>query len=78
MCITDLAGPAGYLPLNPEALMRKNMAFAFAAAALGMGMIAWAKASIIGPTDEVIRPKVEMLAPAASLNLPFQVLKPLY
>jgi hypothetical protein len=58
--------------------MRKNLSFAFAAVAMGVVMIAWAKASIIAPNDEVIRPKVEMAAPVANPNLPFQVLKPLY
>jgi hypothetical protein len=58
--------------------MRKNLSFAFAATAMGLAMIAWAKASIIAPSDEVVRPKVEMAAPAASPNLPFQVLQPLY
>jgi hypothetical protein len=58
--------------------MRKNLSFAFAAVVMGVAMIAWAKASIIAPNDEVIRPKVEMAAPVANPNLPFQVLKPLY
>ena len=58
--------------------MRNNISFAFAAAAMGVAMIAWAKASIIAPNDEVVRPKIEMLAPAANPNMPFQVLKPLY
>ena len=45
---------------------------------MGVAMIAWAKASIVVPNDEVVRPKVEMAAPAANPNLPFQLLKPLY
>ena len=59
--------------------MRKNISFAFAAGAMGVAMIAWAKASIIAPNDEVVRPKIEMLVLlAANPNMPFQVLKPLY
>ena len=58
--------------------MRKNISFAFASAAIGVAMIAWAKASIVVPSDEAVRPKVEMAAPAANPNLPFQLLKPLY
>ena len=58
--------------------MRKNISFAFAAVAIGVAMIAWAKASIVVPNDEVVRPKVELAAPAANPNLPFQVLKPVY
>ena len=58
--------------------MRKNLSFAFAAAAMGVAMIAWAKASIIAPNEDVVRPKVDLAAPAANPNLPFQVLKPLY
>jgi hypothetical protein len=58
--------------------MRKNISFAFASAAIGVAMIAWAKASIVVPNDEVVRPKVEMAAPAANPNLPFQLLKPVY
>ena len=45
---------------------------------MGVAMIAWAKASIVVPSDEAVRPKVEMAAPAANPNLPFQLLKPLY
>jgi len=58
--------------------MRKNLSFAFAAVAIGVAMIAWAKASIVAPNEEVIRPKVELAAPAAHPNLPFSVLKPVY
>ncbi len=58
--------------------MRKNLCFAFAAAAMGVAMVAWAKASIITPNDEVVRPKLEMPAPAAYPNLPFQTLRPVF
>jgi hypothetical protein len=58
--------------------MRKNISFAFAAVAIGVAMIAWAKASIVAPNDEVVRPKVELAAPAANPNMPFSVLKPVY
>ena len=58
--------------------MRKNLSFAFAAAVMGVAMIAWAKASIIASNDEVVRPKLEMAAPAANPNLPFQVLRPVF
>ena len=58
--------------------MRKHLSFAFVSAAMGVAMIAWAKASIVVPNDEVVRPKIEMAAPAANPILPFQVLKPLY
>ena len=56
--------------------MRKHISFAFAAAAMGLAMIAWAKASM--PGEDTFRPKVELPAPAAHPFMPFQQLKPLY
>jgi hypothetical protein len=58
--------------------MRKNLSFAFAAAALGLVMVAWAKASIIASNEDVARPKVELASPAAHPNMPFQTLRPVF
>ena len=58
--------------------MRKHIGFAFTAAAMGLAMIAWAKASIFASKEVVVRPRVELASPAANQNLPFQVLKPVY
>ena len=40
--------------------MRKQLAFAFAAAAIGLITIAWAKDSIVVPNHDVARPKTEL------------------
>ena len=58
--------------------MRKHLGFGFAAAAVGFAMIAWAKASVVVPIDDVVRPKVELASRTAHPNLPFQVLAPLW
>ena len=58
--------------------MRKQLAFAFAAAAIGLITIACAKGSIVVPNHDVVRPKTEFAAPALNPNLPFQVLRPVY
>ena len=59
--------------------MRKHLRFAFAAAAVGLAMIAWANAGLVKPSsNEVVRPKVELASPALNPNLPFQVLRPVY
>jgi len=58
--------------------MKERSGFALLAAAIGCAMIALAQASI-GPSKEsVVRAKMDLPAPAANPNLPFQVLKPLY
>ena len=58
--------------------MRKQLGFAFAAAAIGLITIACAKGSIVVPNHDVVRPKTELAAPALNPNLPFQVLRPVY
>jgi hypothetical protein len=59
--------------------MRRHLRFAFAAAAVGLAMIAWANAGLVKPSsNEVVRPKVELASPALNPNLPFQVLRPVY
>jgi hypothetical protein len=58
--------------------MGKHLRFAFAAAAMGLAMIAWAKAGSVVSGADILRPKVELAAPAADPNLPFQVLRPVY
>ena len=58
--------------------MRKQLAFGFAAVAIGLITIAWAEASIITPHHDFVRPKTELAPPALNPNLPFQVLRPVY
>ena len=58
--------------------MRKHIGFAFAATAVGLAMIAFAKASVGTPRGDVVRPKVELASPVLNPNLPFQVLVPVY
>jgi hypothetical protein len=58
--------------------MKERIGFAFVAAAVACAMIAFAQAGIVTSKETVGRPKVEMLPAAASPNLPFQVLQPLY
>jgi hypothetical protein len=57
--------------------MRKQLGFAFAAAAIGLITIAWTEASIVTP-HHVFRPKPELAPSALTPNLPFQVLRPVY
>jgi len=61
-----------------EDSMRKHLRFAVAAAAVGVAMIALARAGDPVSTHEVVRPKVELAAEVANPNLPFQVLRPIY
>jgi hypothetical protein len=58
--------------------MKERIAFAFVVAAIGCSMIALAQASIVAYQESVVRAKMDLPAPAAHPNLPFQVLKPLY
>jgi hypothetical protein len=58
--------------------MRKQLAFAFAAAAIGLITIACAKGSIVVPNHDAVRPKAELAPPALNPNVPFQVLRPVY
>jgi len=58
--------------------MRKHFRFAFAAAAVGLAMIAWAKAGSVVSSVDIIRPKAELTPTAVDPNLPFQVLRPVY
>jgi hypothetical protein len=67
--------------LDWEASMRQHLRFAFAAAAVGLAMIAWARAGndvTSSSSYDVVRPKVELGSPALNPNLPFQVLRPVY
>lgn len=58
--------------------MKKRIGFALVAAAIGCAMIALAQAGL-GPSKEtVVRAKMDLPAPVATPNLPFEVLKPLY
>ena len=58
--------------------MKERIGFALLAAAIGCAMIALAQASIGPSMESVVRVKMDLPAPAANPNLPFQVLKPLY
>jgi hypothetical protein len=59
--------------------MRKQLAFGFAAVAIGLVTIAWAEASIVTPHHhDLVRPKAELVPSALTPNLPFQVLRPVY
>ena len=68
--------------------MRQLIGFAFAAAAIGCAMIAFAHAGIGASKDRVanearnlccwVRPKIDLPAPAAYPILPSQALKPIY
>jgi hypothetical protein len=58
--------------------MKKRIGFALVAAAIGCAMIALAQAGIGPSKDNAVRAKMDLPAPAADPNLPFQVLKPLY
>jgi hypothetical protein len=58
--------------------MRKQLAFGFAAIAIGLVTIAWAEASIVTPHQDLVRPKAELAPSALTPNLPFQVLRPVY
>jgi len=58
--------------------MKKSIGFALVAAAIGCAMIALAQAGIGASKENVVRAKVDLPAPVANPNLPFQVLKPLY
>jgi hypothetical protein len=58
--------------------MKERIGFEFVAAAIACAMIAFAQAGIGASKETVGRPKVDLPPPAASPNLPFQVLKPLF
>jgi hypothetical protein len=58
--------------------MTERFGFAFVAAAIACALIAFAHAGISASKETVGRPKVELPPPAATPNLPFQVLKPLF
>jgi hypothetical protein len=56
--------------------MKEIIGFAFLTIAIGCAAFAEAGS---GPSkQDVVRPKVELAAPAASHKLPFEVLKPVY
>lgn len=56
--------------------MKKIIGFAFVTVAIGCA--AFAEAGSGASKQDVVRPKVELAAPAASRNLPFEMLKPVY
>ena len=56
--------------------MRKQLAFAFAAAAIGLITIAWAKDSIVVPNHDVVRPKTELGAARAQPKPPVPGITP--
>jgi hypothetical protein len=56
--------------------MKRFIAFAFVAAAIACA--AFAEAGSGASKQNFVRPKVELPAPAATPNLPFEVLKPIY
>ena len=66
------------LTRNLEGQMRKQLAFGFAAVAIGLVTIAWAEASIVTPHHDLVRPKAELAPSALTPDLPFQVLRPVY
>jgi hypothetical protein len=66
------------LTRNLEGQMRKQLAFGFAAVAIGWVTIAWAEASIVTPHHDLVRPKAELAPSALTPDLPFQVLRPVY
>jgi hypothetical protein len=66
------------LTRNLEGQMRKQLAFRFAAVAIGWVTIAWAEASIVTPHHDLVRPKAELAPSALTPDLPFQVLRPVY
>jgi hypothetical protein len=55
--------------------MKEIIGFAFLTVAIGCAAFAEAGS---GSSKHVVRPKVELAAPAPSHNLPFEVLKPVY
>ena len=66
------------LTRNLEGQMRKQLAFGFAAVAIGLITIAWAEASIVTPHHDLVRPKAELAPSALTPDLPFQVLRLVY
>jgi hypothetical protein len=57
--------------------MKEHIGIAFVVAAIAYAMLPMAQAGI--PSKEtVVRAKMDLPAPAASPNLPFEVLKPIY
>jgi hypothetical protein len=58
--------------------MKERIGLAFVAAAIAYAMIALAQAGIGASKESVVRAKMDLPAPVANPNLPFQVLKPLF
>ena len=57
--------------------MKERISLAFVAAAIAYTMLPMAQAGIASK-DKVVRAKMDLPAPVATPNLPFEVLKPLY
>jgi|1185.fasta_scaffold1653538_2 hypothetical protein len=58
--------------------MKEHIALAFVAAAIAYGMLPMAQAGVRAPKENVVQVRMDLPAPAANPNLPFQVLKPVY
>ena len=58
--------------------MKERIGLAFVAAAIAYAMLPMAQAGVGASKENVVRAKMDLPAPAAHPNLPFQVLKPLY
>jgi hypothetical protein len=58
--------------------MKERIALAFVAAAIAYAMLPVAQAGVGASKQDAVRVKMDLPAPAADPNLPFQVLKPLY
>ena len=58
--------------------MKERIGLAFVAAAIAYAMLPVAQAGVGASKETVVRVKMDLPAPAANPNLPFQVLKPVY
>ena len=78
MRITDIAKPTSSVRCPLEGcLMKERIGLAFVAAAIAYAMLPMALAGIASK-EKVVRAKMDLPAPVATPNLPFEVLKPLY
>jgi hypothetical protein len=57
--------------------VKEHIGLAFVAAAIAYAMLPMAQAGVASK-ETVVRAKMDLPAPAANPNLPFEVLKPLY
>jgi hypothetical protein len=58
--------------------MKERIALAFVAAAIAYAMLPVAQAGVGASKQDVVRVKMDLPAPAANPNLPYEVLKPVY